>query len=83
MVLVDVLYLFSRIDLCSNIVKDLEKEKTGVEAALKESQRILSIIHEPFPVIQGFEIAAKASDERDLSTDPVTFIEDPFGCRVS
>lgn len=79
---IEFIWIYSRIELCKHILKDLEKERIVIDAALKESQRILSVIHEPFPPIQGFEIAAKACEERDLNADPVTFLEDPFKCKL-
>lgn len=77
---VDVQWLHSRAELCTQIVNDLEKENKKVQVAFKESRKMLDVLHAPFPPIEGFEIAAKVSEERDLNADPVTFLEDPFRC---
>lgn len=74
----EAIWIYSRIELCDNVVKDLKKEKEGVMLAAEENKRLLETLQQPFAPIKGFDIASRVTEARDLVLNPISRFEDPF-----
>lgn len=75
---IDILFIYSRIELYKNMITDLLTEEKSLEKASAEKKRNLDVLQLPFKPIAGFEIASKVSTGRNIYINPYTHEDDPM-----